>query len=320
MASSHLDRAGGFIRQNGLWLTAALVVALFAGIAVLSDLDEVARSIAAVDPAVVLLVLGLVTTSYGVRFLKWEYYLRELDIDATTKGSLVTFLSGLMLTVTPVKLGEAWKAWFLQNLEGPPADRTMAVVGAERVTDLIALTVMAALVVFQYEAAIPVLAVVTAIGLLVLGVLHWRAGSLALIRAAKGVPVLGSYVDAIRRFYEDSYALFRPKPFAISMVLSLVAWGIEGFCLWLVLLDLGANVDPITGISVFGLGSVVGAASLLPGGLAAAEASMAGVIVALGQPRHVAIAATLVIRAATLWYGVLLGTLVFSLHKLRSGE
>ena len=320
MASSHLDRAGGFIRQNGLWLTAALVVALFVGIAVLSDLEEVARSIAAVDPTVVLLVLGLVTTSYGVRFLKWEYYLRVLDIDATTKGSLVTFLSGLMLTVTPVKLGEAWKAWFLQNLEGPPADRTIAVVGAERVTDLIALTVMATLVVFSYEAAIPVLVAVTVIGLVGLGILQWRAGSLALIRAAESVPVAGSYVDALRRFYEDSYALFQPKPFAVSMVLSLVAWGLEGFCLWLILQDLGANVDPITGVSVFGLGSVVGAVSLLPGGLAAAEASMAGVIVALGQPRHVAIAATLVIRAATLWYGVLLGTLVFSLHKLRSRD
>lgn len=320
MASRHLDRAGGFIRQNGLWLTAALVVVLFVGIAVLSDVDEVVRSLTAVDPAIVVLVLGLVTTSYGVRFLKWEYYLRELDVDVSTKGSLVTFLSGLMLTVTPVKLGEAWKAWFLQNLEGAPADRTIAVVGAERVTDLIALTIMAALVVFQYEAAIPILVAVTAIGVIGLGILHWRAGSLALIRAAEDLPLVGSYVDVIRRFYEDSYALFQPRPFAIAMVLSLVAWGIEGFCLWLILQDLGANVDPITGISVFGLGSVVGAASLLPGGLAAAEASMAGVIVALGHPKPVAIAATLVIRAATLWYGVLLGTLVFSLHKLRSSQ
>lgn len=320
MASNHLDRAGGFIRQNGLWLTAALVVVLFVGIAVLSDLDEVARSIAAVDPMVVLLVLGLVTTSYGVRFLKWEYYLRELDIDATTRGSLVTFLSGLMLTVTPVKLGEAWKAWFLQNLEGPPAHRTVAVVGAERVTDLLALTILAALVVFRYEAAFPILAGIGVIGVLGLGVLYWRAGSLALIRGAERVPVLGSYVDAIRRFYEDSYALFRPKPFAISMVLSIVAWGLEGVCLWIILRDFGLSVDPIVGISVFGLGSVVGAASLLPGGLAAAEASMAGVIVALGHPKHIAIAATLVIRAATLWYGVLLGTVVFSLHKLRSNQ
>jgi uncharacterized protein (TIRG00374 family) len=55
-------------------------------------------------------------------------------------------------------------------------------------------------------------------------------------------------------------------------------------------------------------GSLVGSASLLPGGIGAAEGTLAAVLdLAAGQPRDVAAAATLLIRVCTLWFGVTLG-------------
>jgi glycosyltransferase 2 family protein len=57
-------------------------------------------------------------------------------------------------------------------------------------------------------------------------------------------------------------------------------------------------------------GSLVGSASLLPGGIGAAEGTVAAVLdLVAGQPRDVAAAATLLIRACTLWFGVALGAL-----------
>ena len=55
-------------------------------------------------------------------------------------------------------------------------------------------------------------------------------------------------------------------------------------------------------------GSLVGSASLLPGGIGSAEGTVAAVLdLVAGQPRDVAAAATLLIRACTLWFGVALG-------------
>jgi uncharacterized membrane protein YbhN (UPF0104 family) len=55
-------------------------------------------------------------------------------------------------------------------------------------------------------------------------------------------------------------------------------------------------------------GSVVGSASLLPGGIGAAEGTVVAVLdLVARQPRELAAAATLLIRACTLWFGVLLG-------------
>jgi uncharacterized membrane protein YbhN (UPF0104 family) len=60
--------------------------------------------------------------------------------------------------------------------------------------------------------------------------------------------------------------------------------------------------------------AVVGGISTLPGGLGAAEVSLAGMLtLLLGLNADAASAATLIIRFGTLWFGVSLGLLVWSL-------
>jgi glycosyltransferase 2 family protein len=61
-------------------------------------------------------------------------------------------------------------------------------------------------------------------------------------------------------------------------------------------------------VVVFSVGSLAGALSFLPGGLGVAEGSMTGLIQVLGDvPKAAAVAATVLIRLATLWFAVALG-------------
>jgi uncharacterized protein (TIRG00374 family) len=53
--------------------------------------------------------------------------------------------------------------------------------------------------------------------------------------------------------------------------------------------------------------------SMLPGGLGVAEGSLTGLLVALGTALPEAAAATLLIRAATLWLAVALGAATLGL-------
>lgn len=320
MSVPYARRAGTVLRDNGLWLTAALGLVVFFGTFLVADAGAVVDALSSVEPVTVLAMLGLVTVSYGVRFLKWAYYLRELDVDVPLRVSVLTFFSGLMMIVTPGKVGETWKAWFMRDLSDVPVNRTVAVVGAERVTDLLALTAIAFLGVFLYEQSPAVLVGVTAAFAVGLGVLNWRTACLGALDRCRRLPVVGSHAGSVRRFYENAYDLFRLRPLAVAMALSVVAWGLEGLALWVVLRDFGVSATPVVGLAVFGFGSVVGALSLLPGGLAAAEASIAGSLAALGYPRSVAVGATLVVRAGTLWYGVALGATLFGLYRLRTSN
>lgn len=309
-------RVRGLLREHGLWTSGALTAVVFGAMVLYADAGRVRDAFAAFDPWAFAAVLGLATVGYGVRFLKWEFYLRELDESPGLRTSALVFLSGLMMVVTPGKAGEVWKAWFLRDRSGAPVARTVSVVGAERATDLLALGLFAATGLAVYSRSSTVLIAVGAAFSLGLGLLQWRSASLRLLSAVESLPAVGRYATEIREFYDSAYALFRPRPLVVSTALSLLAWGLEGVALWVALEGFGANATLLVGLFVFGLGSVVGAASLLPGGLAAAEASMVGLLLTFDYARPIAVGATIVVRVGTLWYAALLGLGVFSLYKL----
>lgn len=312
---SMLDRGRSVIRDHGVWLTAVLSVAVFLGLAVFADVGAVREAFAAFDWRSFALVVGLTTVGYAFRFAKWHYYLRRLDVGVPLDASAVAFFSGLMMVVTPGKAGEVWKAWFLREERGVPASKTTSAVGAERITDLIALSAMAALGLLVYSrSSFPLLFVVAGIvgGI---GLLQWRRACLAILRRLESLPVVGDYAAELEQFYESTYRLFRLRPLAVSTLFSLCAWGLEGIALWLVLRGFGVEASVVVGLFVFGLGSVIGAVSMLPGGLAAAEASMVGLLVTFGYGEAIAAAATMIIRVGTLWYAAALGTAVFFGYK-----
>jgi len=222
------------------------------------------------------------------------------------------------MVVTPGKAGEVWKAWFLRDLRDVPVSQTASVVGAERVTDLIALSAFAFLGLLIYQRSSIVLIGVILLFLLSIGLLQWRTFCLRVLGWLETVPIVGSYAAELEEFYESTYTLFQVRPLGIAFLISLIAWSLEGVALWVVLSGFNPEATLLAALFVFGLGSVVGAASLLPGGLAAAEASMVGLLVVLGYTQTIAVSATVIIRVGTLWYGAILGTCVFVVYQFLS--
>ena len=113
---------------------------------------------------------------------------------------------------------------------------------------------------------------------------------------------------------------------AVATMLSVLAWGGEGVGTWLVLSAFpGVEVSLGVAVCVFALSTLAGALSMLPGGLGAAEASMVGlltVVFAVVADEQTGTAATLLVRFATLWFGVALGACalgVFRARHLRHG-
>lgn len=311
-----LHRARQAVSEHGVWVTAVLTVVVFAALFVYADAGSVIDAFARFDPLAFVAVVALTTVGYVFRFGKWEFYLRELDVDVPLRTSLTVFFSGLMMVVTPGKAGEVWKAWLLRDMEGVPASRTTSVVGAERITDLLSLSLLAVVGVVAYGRSPTLLFAVAVVFALGIGLLQWRAGCLRVLAWLESVPVVGEYAEALETFYESTYVLFRLRPLSVATLLGVVAWGLEGVALWIALEGFGIEAAFLVGIFVFALGSVVGAVSMLPGGLGAAEASMTGLLLTFGVPEPVAVGATMVIRVGTLWYAAALGLVVFSAHKL----
>ena len=145
-----VSRATDVLRDHGIELTVVFGVAVFFGLVVVGDADAVRRTFRSFDWTILLVVAGLTTGGFAFRFLKWEYYLRRLGIDVPLVTSLLVFVSGLMIVITPMKGGGVWKGWLLKGIEDMPISRVVPVV-VKRSTDLLVLSALAAIGIVLYN-------------------------------------------------------------------------------------------------------------------------------------------------------------------------
>ena len=78
----------------------------------------------------------------------------------------------------------------------------------------------------------------------------------------------------------------------------------------------------LAGLFNYSLGSLVGGITMLPGGLLATEGALAGLLGAQGLDAATAASVTMIVRAATLWFAVLLGLAAVPVvwRQVRSAE
>lgn len=129
-------------------------------------------------PLIIVLVLG----NYAIRFAKWAYYTRRLGIQLARRDSLAIFMSGLMMAVTPGKLGELVKSYFVKNVSDVPMSRTASIVLAERFTDLVGVLVLVTAESFSFTYGHPLIWVSIGIVTMVMCIVINRPVSLWLIR------------------------------------------------------------------------------------------------------------------------------------------
>jgi uncharacterized protein (TIRG00374 family) len=262
--------------------------------------------------------LGLASANYCFRFAKWQYYLRRLGVAGVPRAdSLLIFLSGFVLTVTPGKLGEVFKSAVLARTHQVPVERTAPIVVAERLTDVIAIVL---LVVFGslgfsgglYWAVLGAAAV--AAGLVAI---LWER-PVRVVLAALSKTRAAALAPRLARAYDSLRLVASPSALGWPVLLSLVGWGLEGLALHLLIGGFGHH--PALSFSVFfyATATLAGALIPVPGGLGVTEAVIHEQLVHVaGMPENVATACMLLIRLATLWWAVLVGFGALALLRLR---
>jgi len=254
---------------------------------------------------VILLTLG----NYSLRFLKWHYLLGVLGVKIPFWENARIFTAGLAMVISPGKAGELLKPYLVSRRTGVPMATTIPALITERLTDGIAMLILAAISVSTYAAdkvqwvAIP--AAITAAGLLVLAS---ERLSLAILGLLGKLPVISKVADKLTELYRAMRACLSPVPFVVTVLLSIVAWWLEcaGFALVFHGLGLDASLDASTFLYAFA--TIAGGA--MPGGLGVADSALAvGAVTILHASEATAVTASLLIRVATLWLGVGMGAL-----------
>jgi uncharacterized protein (TIRG00374 family) len=278
-----------------------------------ADAPRLVQVLASFEWRLLPLIIGLTLVNYVLRFVKWNYYLGVVGVpDVPLSESAVIFTAGLSMVITPGKVGELLKAYLLRHQRGTPIGTSAPIILAERLTDGVAMLLLGSAGLILYRVGWQMLVPIAAGLLVVVAVSQQPVLTARLLQFAERLPFVGSRVHHLEAALVSAQQLFRLPNLLLAIGIGLVSWSGEVGAFYLVLTALGLPPSPILLVQaafILATATLVGAASMLPGGLAAAEGSLAGLLLLLGvtHDASVAAAATLIIRFATLWLGVIVG-------------
>ncbi|RDE14906.1 MAG: hypothetical protein C4K49_06830 [Candidatus Thorarchaeota archaeon] len=294
---------------------------VYALIGLYARVDDIAAALATVPLWVLAVMIGLSFLNYLIRYAKWQFYLNRIGVQLGHSVSFRVFLAGFTLTVTPAKIGEAVKGYFIYEIDGTPVAKTAPVVVSERVTDLLAMVLLAILGFSIGISTSDALFTVIMLGGLVL------VGAIVLGRKELYNKVLKrlTSVGPLKRFGESCDLIedtmtktLCPRAMIISTMISMPGWFMECLELWILLSIMsGAGLPTLSWVSfmllvdatfIHSASSVIGAVTFLPGGLGTYEATSVLLMMGLlSFTNAAASAATILIRFVTLWFSVVVG-------------
>ncbi|MDP2307032.1 MAG: lysylphosphatidylglycerol synthase transmembrane domain-containing protein [Pseudomonadota bacterium] len=295
-----------------VWLAWGIAIAalLYVGGSLYAGLEEVGSALGGFDWSLYVPVLALTVLNYGLRFWKWHYLVGRLGVRLPVKENLVIFASGLAMVISPGKAGELLKPWLVRARAGVPMAHTIPALVTERLTDGIACLALAAVSVSTYAGDRAVYVFVP-IALVAAGlaVLSHKGLSLAILGVVRRLPVFSRIGDKLEEMYLAMRTCVAPVPLLLTVLASLVAWGGECVGYWLVFRGFGIDASLDVSTFLYAFATVAGGA--MPGGLGVADGALVGGAMELvpGVTEATAVASALLIRVATLWFGVVIGAL-----------
>lgn len=300
--------------KKGVILSTVLAVIAFSSIGMWGDIRHAGQALQTFSWYMIPGIAFFGFMNDMIKFLRWELYLKRLGLAVPLKQSLIIFVSGLSMSATPGKVGMLIKSQMLKKYSGRGFIASTPIIAAELYMDMLALSAISLLVVSLLGKSFWIALFLCMLPLLGLS----QRFSDKIIDILAKVPFFKKHAQDMRHMVDDMFALFGPRTLILAFLITVIAWTSEGIALHLILKGLGYQLSILKATAIFGFSTLVGALSMLPGGLIVTEAGLMGLIVKTGIPATPAALATILARIFTLWLAVMVGAIVlmFNRHEI----
>jgi len=293
---------------------------LYLGFTIYADFNQVAIVFEKFDWLLLPLLLVLSLLNYFTRFLKWDYYLSLLKVNVKKIDSLSIFMSGLIMSVTPGKMGELLKSYLVKEINGTAVSKTAPVIFAERITDFVSLILIGLTGAYIYGYGGEITLGVGIFFLIVLIIVGNKKLALPIIGLFEKIDFIKKHIVKIHNAYESSFQLLQPRPLVYMILLSLVGWFFECLGYHLILSNFGVENSLMWASFSYALATIAGSITMLPGGLGVTEGSLTFLLIKYGASKEIAVASTFLVRVVTLWFAVLVGIVSVTFYQRRFGK
>jgi len=311
---------------GGLLVSLLVAFAVPAALGLYGDFRDVYATLAGFQWNLMPALLGVTALNYLVRYLRWRKLLKLASGQVPGLwDDLLVFFGGTAMILTPGRVGEWVKSYYAQRLYGAPVARTAPIPLAERVSDSLAMLLLASAGLLLFGWGRAVFVVVGCIAVAAIVALRHRGLALLLFRGLGRFPPARRLLPSMEEFHESSRLLFSLPGLSWALGLGLLAWSLECLTFFLLLAGLGRPLTwelAVQAAFIFPIATLAGSLSLMPGGMGVTEGGITGMTQAIvGASRSVAVASALLVRALILGFGFVLGLVALAaLTRRLSGE
>jgi uncharacterized protein (TIRG00374 family) len=301
-------------------ITLVLAVVIYGAMALFSDGELVWQAIISLDAKIWIAILLLSLVNYFLRYLRWHCYINHDGRHPINHFQhILIYLSGFSLTMTPGKAGEAMRTLYLKKY-GVTHKESLSAFFVERMMDLLAILILASLGFQVMSGKESVIAAAVTMVILAICALFIKIPKHYILQS-KYFGLLPLKLQELLKFVfemlDSASGLLSFKYIVLGLGLGIVSWACEGYGLFLVMEAYQPQyTDLLLAMSIYGMGILLGALSMSPGGLGASEFAMAFLLTKVGFDSPSAVAITYICRIATLWFAVLLGVVTMFLMSL----
>jgi glycosyltransferase 2 family protein len=295
------------LEMAAMWAITSLVIIL--GVAIfLIGYDALTANLAKLNAVTLAFCLLLMVWQVGGRFLRWIWYARCLGLPLSMREGALFYGAGLGMTMTPGRLGELLRLWFLERRFAARYRRIAGLYVMDRISDAVTYVILFAVGSVSYSQGAPVaLSSVVVVGLVLLILMRpWPV--LGLLTAAYAATRQGrKLVLWLRRAIRNTSTLSQPRVFLPGLLIGTIGWLAAPVVLSLALAQMGVHLPLLHATAIYAAGALAGGATMLPGGGGGTEAVLIGLLRASDVPMDAAVASVIVTRVTFLWAPVGLG-------------
>jgi len=252
----------------------------------------------------------VVYASLMITSIRWHIMIRDLGIMVSPKSSMLVYLCGNAFALSPGRLGEVLRSYYLKRLCNIPVAKTAPTIIVERFFDVFAILVIALsaylLIGANHEVII--------FGYFLLGVflilIYQKKYLKKILDRTKRIPIIGKRSKVLLESIDVIHILLRPKIFVKIFLLSILAWIFESLVVYFALKAFDINLSIIKSAFIQVTSTLIGSATFLPGGIGATEGGLIGFFLLEGIPYNDAVGPVLLVRIIVLWSIIIVAIII----------
>jgi 2-polyprenyl-3-methyl-5-hydroxy-6-metoxy-1,4-benzoquinol methylase len=259
--------------------------------------------------------LGAAATTFGLalRLLRWMFLLRRAGARVPLRDAYIGYLSGFALLFVPLLAGEiVLRAWIHRSRASVPVTTTFVVSLWERLLDVAALALIAAIAVGRLAGPQAALLPLTIVAVTATRSFRQVALDVAVAAANGIVRQFAPHEPQTER--EDLNRLSSHSAWLAALVASVAAWIVPGLALWAMVSSWGVAFDVMQAQLAYAASALTGGLSLAPGGVRVVASALMSYLTPIGVSESDATLTVLGVRLATAGVAIVVGVIFVWMH------